>query len=64
MLVPVVGTRDGSDLPPDVALMLASDVALILAQKVGLKLTQMVVLRHRWRHTHFSSFATYCFSYF
>jgi len=49
---------------PEMDLILASDVALILAQKLGLKLTQMVVLRHRWRHTHFPSFATYCFSYF
>jgi len=60
MLGPVTALTLASEMD----LILAPDVALILAPTVGLKLTQMVVLRHRWRHTHFSSFATYCFSYF
>jgi len=60
----MLGPVTAQMLAPEVDLMLAPDVALILAQMVGLMLTHMVVRRRRWRHTPFSSFATYCFFYF
>jgi len=60
----MLGPVTAQMLAPEVDLMLAPDVALILAQMVGLMLTHMVVRRHRWRHTPFSSFATYCFFIF
>jgi len=51
-------------LGPVPAQMLAPEVDLMLAPEVDLILAQMVVRQHRWRHTPFPSFATYCFFYF